>query len=301
MNIATIHSRLKEDPRVHMPATANDDVSRFNVLHIRHNSEAQFNCKPYNRKGLFKISLLKGHTRLFYADKTIEFSCGLLFSNPNIPYSWEHIEAEQSAYFCAFTESFFDHFVPIREYPLYQPGQTPFFPLDEAQYEVFRNIFEQMLEEIALDFSYKYDALRTMVLQLIYAALKLEPAAAQKQGHSNGIARVASLFLELLERQFPIELPAQRMTLRYPSDFSTHLAVHVNHLNHVLKTVTGKTTSQLIALRLMQEARSLLHHTDWNISEIAWCLGFEELPHFIHFFKKHEGATPRVFRRTAMA
>lgn len=48
---------------------------------------------------------------------------------------------------------------------------------------------------------------------------------------------------------------------------------------------------------MMQEARSLLKHTDWNISEIAWCLGFEELPHFINLFKKNGILRPKSFRK----
>jgi len=49
--------------------------------------------------------------------------------------------------------------------------------------------------------------------------------------------------MELLERQFPIESPIQRMKLRSPIDFANQLAVHVNHLNRAIKETMGKTTS----------------------------------------------------------
>jgi AraC family transcriptional activator of pobA len=39
-----------------------------------------------------------------------------------------------------------------------------------------------------------------------------------------------------------------------------------------------------------------LTHTRWSVSEIAWCLGFEELPHFINFFQKQVRMSPRAFR-----
>lgn len=155
-----------------------------------------------------------------------------------------------------------------------------------------------MLEEITLEFSYKYDSLRSIVLQLIFAALKLEPATFQTYKDSNGSERIVSIFTELLERQFPIESTMQRMELRNPTAFANQLSVHVNHLNHALKTVTGKTTSQQIGARIMQEAKSLLQHTDWNISEIAWSLGFDDLPHFINFFKRNQQQTPKIYRKT---
>ncbi|MEO7490508.1 MAG: helix-turn-helix domain-containing protein, partial [Ferruginibacter sp.] len=40
----------------------------------------------------------------------------------------------------------------------------------------------------------------------------------------------------------------------------------------------------------------LLKHTDWNVSEIGYCLGFEEPAHFNHFFKKLTSTTPTAFR-----
>jgi len=300
MNNLHLHQFLKEDERVWMPGEIVKDVQHFNVFYIKHNTDDKFNCKPFNRKSLFKISLLKGQTRLNYADKTVDFDCALLFSNPNIPYSWEHLESEQSSYFCVFTEEFFDQFTSIKDYPVFKPGGMPLFQLDEQQYAVFEDIFKQILGEITLEFSYKYDSIRSMVLQLIFSALKLEPATFHIYKDSNGSQRIVSIFSELLERQFPIESTMQRMALRHPTEFANQLSVHVNHLNHALKAVMGKTTSQLIAARIMQEARSLLQHTDWNISEIAWSLGFDDLPHFINFFKRNQQQTPKIYRKAAV-
>jgi AraC-like DNA-binding protein len=51
------------------------------------------------------------------------------------------------------------------------------------------------------------------------------------------------------------------------------------------KEITGKTTSQQITGRIIQEANALLKHTDWNIAEIAYGLGFEEPSYFTNYFK----------------
>ena len=80
------------------------------------------------------------------------------------------------------------------------------------------------------------------------------------------------------------------------SQYATQLSVHVNHLNRALRETSGKTTSRLISERLIQEAKTLLLHTHWNIGEVAWCLGFEERSHFINFFKKNAEVTPGAFR-----
>ena len=58
----------------------------------------------------------------------------------------------------------------------------------------------------------------------------------------------------------------------------------------------GKTTTELIGSRIVQEAKILLKQTDWNISEIAYSLGFEEVAHFSNFFKKQTAVPPLTFR-----
>ncbi|HEY8917062.1 MAG TPA: SDR family NAD(P)-dependent oxidoreductase [Chitinophaga sp.] len=108
--------------------------------------------------------------------------------------------------------------------------------------------------------------------------------------------RIASVFNELLERQFPVESVQQRFALRSANDFAERMSIHVNHLNRAMKHATGKTTTALISERLVAEATALLKHTAWNISEISYTLGFEDPAHFNHFFKKHTRSTPSSFR-----
>lgn len=51
-----------------------------------------------------------------------------------------------------------------------------------------------------------------------------------------------------------------------------------------------------IAERIFSEAKALLQHTDWNISEVAYALGFEYPTYFNNFFKKRSGTTPKAIR-----
>jgi AraC-like DNA-binding protein len=133
------------------------------------------------------------------------------------------------------------------------------------------------------------------VLELIHYGQKLQPATALYPTH-NASSRISSLFIELMERQFPIESSQQKLNLRTAKDYADRLAVHVNHLNKVLKENTGKTTTDIISSRIAQEAKILLKQTDWNISEIAYCLGFDEVAHFSNFFKKQTTLAPLRFR-----
>jgi AraC-like DNA-binding protein len=71
----------------------------------------------------------------------------------------------------------------------------------------------------------------------------------------------------------------------------------VNHLNRAVKETTVKTTSKIIADRILQDAKILLKHSQRNVSEIAYALGFAEMTPFIHFFKKQVGTSPGKFQK----
>ena len=280
-----------------IPENLKREMGHFNVFELDDFVGCHAKPIPYSRKDFYKISLIEGKNNIYYADKTVvidEFA--LLFANPQVPYNWESLDDEQSGFFCIFTDAFFQQYGNFKAYPVFKPGADAVFTLNAEQRQEIRRIFRRMFEEITSDYVYKYDVLRSLVFEIIHNALKFKPAQSNQVPKQKAAVRVSSLFIELLERQFPIESPIQQMKLRTPADFADHLCVHVNHLNRSLKEVTEKTTSQLIAERILQEARALLKHTNWNISEIAWCLGFEELPHFIHFFKKNVQLTPGSFR-----
>jgi AraC family transcriptional activator of pobA len=279
-----------------MPENLQKEIGHFNVFRLGDFTGPCAKPMPYNRKDFYKISLIVGRNKVHYADKTVEIEKNaILFANPQIPYNWEPVDDRQSGFFCIFTEAFVSQFPNFREYPVFKPGGQPILLLTDEQVENLSAIYLKMFDEIESDYIYKYDLLRNYVFELVHFALKLQPAKTI-YSNSNAAARISSLFMELMERQFPIESPFQQIKFRSAIEFAGQLAVHVNHLNRALKETTGKTTSELIAERLTQEAVALLKHTTWNVSEIAYTLGFEEPAHFNNFFKKRTRQTPTNFR-----
>ncbi|MDP9077060.1 MAG: helix-turn-helix domain-containing protein [Bacteroidota bacterium] len=142
-----------------------------------------------------------------------------------------------------------------------------------------------------------------LLIKNIPGPLLLDPVSFSRHSEirtangSNGALRLTDMFIELLEKQFPGSSPNRKMKCRFPVDFADALSVHVNHLNRCLKEITGKTTSQLIADRIILEAGVLLYGSKWNVCEIGYCFGFEEGPHFINFFKKNVKMSPSAYRR----
>lgn len=285
-----------------VPDNIRKEIGHFNVFRLDDFVGSHAKPVPYSRKDYYKISLIIGKNKIYYADKEIEIKKqALLFANPQIPYNWESIDDEQSGFFCVFTPSFFHHFGNLRNYEVFQPNGTPIFELSDEQTEKIKHIYLTMFEEIDSEYVHKYDALRNLVFEILHQTLKMQPAKKIEKQEINASHRIAILFLELLERQFPIEDTRQRIHFRSASDFAGQLAVHVNHLSRAVKEITQKTPTQIIAERLLQEAKVLLVQTDWNVSEIAFALGFTEVTHFNNFFKKHLDINPTKFRNVRIS
>lgn len=253
---------------------------------------------PFTRQAFYKISLGRGRGRIEYADQAVEVGPHTLFlATPRLAYRWVPLEAP-TGYFCIFTDEFL---LPtkggtlVEELPIFQPGARPAVPLSEAEYLAVEAIFQKMGHEMAADYAYKYDLLRTYLVELLHVAQKLQPTLAPALPPA--AARVTAQFTELLEQQFPLEGTPPPPRLRTAKDYADHLAVHVNYLNRVLKEATGHTTTALLGHRVAQEAKLLLKQTTQNVSEVADRLGFADAAHFCTFFKRQTGLTPGDFRR----
>ncbi|RYY54404.1 MAG: AraC family transcriptional regulator, partial [Chitinophagaceae bacterium] len=245
-----------------LPEGIGREIGHFNVFSIK-DLVARLKDKPgmpYNRRAYYKISLIRGRNRAEYADKVIEIQKNaLLFATPRIPYNYIPVAPEQSGFFCIFTDEFLVQSksgVVLDDLPIFRPGGYPVFNVSEEQSAGIETIYRKMMAELSSDYAFKYDLLRNYVLELIHAGQKLQPATALYPTHSAS-ARVSSLFIELLERQFPIESPHQKLKLRTAKDYADTLSIHVNHLNKVLKENVGKTTTDLISSRVTQEAKIL--------------------------------------------
>ncbi|MFC3414232.1 helix-turn-helix domain-containing protein [Algoriphagus hitonicola] len=281
-----------------IPENIANEIGHFNLFRLEPYFEGKLKAVPYRRRDFYKIMLVKGASTVHYADRIYEVKKqALSFSNPLVPYKWDHLSPETQGIYCIFNPHFFMNFGQIQQYEVFHPNGTHIFELTDEETVQVENIFEKMQTEFNSEYKYKYDSLRALVFELIHFGMKLQPAEIQITQHGNASLRIASIFLELLERQFPVDDTHQTIGLRAPAEFADQLNIHVNHLNRAVKEMTGKTTSQLIADRLIQEAKILLKQSSWNVSEIAYSLGFTEVTHFNNFFKKHLNLNPTQFRK----
>jgi len=268
----------------------------FKAFQLEDDSNA---TRIYSRKDFYKICLTTGKSIIHYADRSFEQEGTILFfGNPHIPYSWETISTTYKGYTCLFSEDFLqqsERSESLLQSPFFKIGGTPVLEISEEQRLFLNTLFQKMIEEQQNDYTFKDELIRNYINLIIHEALKLQPSEHYHQT-KKATSRITSVFLELLERQFPIETSDHPLTLRTAQDYAQNLNVHANYLNRAVKEVTGKSTTTHITDRIIAEARALLQHTDWNISEVAYALGFEYPTYFNNFFKKHTGTNPKSLR-----
>jgi AraC family transcriptional regulator, transcriptional activator of pobA len=268
----------------------------FNVFQIEEDSNV---VRNYSRKDFYKICLTTGESIINYSDRSYMMKGTILFfANPNVPYSWETISRSYVGYTCLFSEDFYkpsDRTESLLHSPLFKIGGTPIFHISEEKRAFLNDIFRNMITEQSTNYAFKDDLIRNYINLIIHEALKLQPAEDFDQV-KNAAHRITNVFLELLERQFPIESIHQPLQLRTAQDFARNLNLHVNYLNRAVKETTGKSTTTHISERIANEAKALLLHTDWNVADIGYALGFEYPTYFNNFFKRMTGTNPMSLR-----
>lgn len=131
----------------------------------------------------------------------------MFFGNPHVPYSWETASTIYVGYTCLFSEDFIkesERSESLLQSPLFKIGGTPLLKITESQRLLLNSIFTKMIEEQQTDYQYKDDLIRNYINLIVHKALKQTPLE-HIDKPKNALSRITSVFLELLERQFPVE------------------------------------------------------------------------------------------------
>lgn len=78
--------------------------------------------------------------------------------------------------------------------------------------------------------------------------------------------------------------------------FADRLNLSPGYFGELVKTSTGITAKDMIAERLAEAARELLNDLTLSVTQVGDRLGFEYPQHFVRFFKRRTGRTPKEYR-----
>ncbi|WP_214073844.1 AraC family transcriptional regulator [Mucilaginibacter sp. dw_454] len=165
-------------------------------------------------------------------------------------------------------------------------------------------------EEIVWDLFFKIDAeyrsntdeySRDIILAHIDSMLKYSQRFYKRQfiNRADLSGKTVSKFNDALAAYFKKGLLVTQ-GLPTVAALASQLNLSSRYLSDLLKQETGKTAMELIHIYLVSEAKNRLMQNDQNVSEIAYELGFENLPYFSRLFKKETGISPNQFKKQLM-
>jgi AraC family transcriptional regulator, transcriptional activator of pobA len=147
------------------------------------------------------------------------------------------------------------------------------------------DVVQKMIKEFSNFFLLRAEILRGFLkIFLIYLTRQFEkPEPASKS------ADLVKQFLALVEKNYTIK--------KMVTDYAEELVVTPNHLNEVVKKVTGFPASHHIQQRIVLEAKRQGAYSNVTMKEIAYALGFDDTAHFSKFFKNASGQSFTDFKK----
>ena len=99
-----------------------------------------------------------------------------------------------------------------------------------------------------------------------------------------------------LTARFLRRLHSRPYQISSASEVSRFHGVSRSWLNQLVRKETGRNLTEHLQERLILESKRLLAHSDLNISEIAYQLGFDDASYFARLFKQIAETSPSEFR-----
>ena len=258
---------------------------------------------PLYRSNFYRVILFTKATIQFTAHETkllVPENC-LVFSFPGKLESWIR-SGRLHGYVCYFSASFLgiDSTSPnfLTKYPYFGFESEPHVQLTDEQQNQLIPILEEMMAEITSDAADKLEAFKHNLTLYLFKIRRIYNQQVADLSPDTKQSRVIYFqFIKKLDEYVQQLATQQKTVMPSVSLLAEQMNINANYLNGIIKGVTGKTASSYIQDKMILETKSYLLHTSLQVAEIAYLLGFENLPYFNRFFKKHTERTPLEFRK----
>lgn len=250
--------------------------------------------KPH-RVEFYQILYISQGEGLHYIDfKPYEYTKGsLLFISAGQVHAFD-INHQAEGFLLLFTEDFltknmihtdFLSYSRLYNYHMYQPDIPP----DKSAETVFGQIFKEIYNEYLLSETFaREEMLRTLLKLLLLKAERIKQTLAPKEKNSEWVRRFSE-FRNLISTHYE--------KTRNADAYADLLGISYNHLNKIVKAVTGSTAKAFIDDFIILECKRQLAVSDISVKELTYLMGFDEPTNFVKYFKKQTGLSPAQFKK----
>jgi len=258
-------------------------------------ADRHFEVQYPHRHDFFEILFLTKGTGIHIIDfKEYEIKANaIFFLSPGQIHTIEFSQ-DVEGYIFLFTPEFYlinkANKNKLLEFPFFyhlSEEQPPIYLNEHNDISFFKEIFKRGIDEIAQESEDTPEIVSAYLDLILLHSKKLYPQQEtlilQKSGH-------------LLVKRFKILIEEHYQENLTVSNYADILNITANHLTETVKSVTGRTSTDLIKDKTILEIKRLLIFTDYTATQIAQLFNFKDQSYFTKYFKKSTGLTPVQFR-----
>lgn len=149
----------------------------------------------------------------------------------------------------------------------------------------FRELFGKLLSLFQSE-SFGHEMLEKSIFYEMFYLIIQKIQDAKLKGSSDG-AEIVYRYLQSLTGNYDDQVDMAQIALEY--------GMPPKKFREVFKKVMRKTPKAYLIERRLQKAKELLETGNYNVSEVAYMLGYEDIFYFSKLFKKKEGISPRKY------
>ncbi|MEM9647917.1 MAG: helix-turn-helix domain-containing protein [Bacteroidota bacterium] len=231
----------------------------------------------------------------------------IFFNTPFQLISWDIIP-NWKGYYIIFSQDFVAQSNTLSQllklFPFLKMEKSIPFEIPSEQLPTVLGIFQHIWEEYKGNASDKFHVIEAQVYLLLCIVKRLFEQQVDHQTAESGLKtadlKLLSRYQTMIQTSFyPNATLETFANLHSTSYYAQKLCVHPNHLNAVVKSISGITALNHIHNHVLVLSKSYLVQTDWSIKEIAYTLYFDTPNNFSTFFKRKAGITPLEYRQKA--
>ncbi|ASU35404.1 helix-turn-helix domain-containing protein [Mucilaginibacter xinganensis] len=176
---------------------------------------------------------------------------------------------------------------------IYEP---PFVMVDEPAAAIFKMVLGQIKTEMQNPAVAQYELLMSYLKIFLITAVRLKTEQ-QPEANEILIDRKEPFILQNLKDAIETHFKEKHSA----SDYADLLNISAKALAKIAKAHFNRTISDMIADRIIIEAKRELYLTNKPVKEIAYALGYNDEYYFSRFFKINADVSPQVYRDTVGA
>ena len=250
-----------------------------------------FNVKPHRKKLHDFFFLTKGKSIRTKGLNSFEIEGPAIFFLPSYQITeHEMISENAEGFYCYFSEELFDLFpktILSDRYAFFQYQSSPVVNLDSNTTTILAQLCKRLC---ALYLNSRFSrSLCSFYLMAIFDEIKnssVSTITVEKNSSSE------------ITKRYKLALTKHIYEYHNVIEFAEFLNISPNYLNKCVKNTLDKTAQDLLKEMLILEAKTLIKHSNLNISEIAVKLCDQTPSNFARFFKSQTGLSPKEYSKS---